>query len=252
MNGVSLEKNVKIRYSELDCNLTLKTSSLLQFLQDLASENAEELGFGYSYIIQHNLAWFLLKLHIEFDMYPKGLYSLDIKTEPRGYNKLFAFRDFQIKHCGEIIGRAVSTWGLVDIEARSMTNMVDMFTGHSQMKPLEKRETDLKYNKISPITNVSREKIFEVRFDDLDVNQHVNNANYITWAFETLDFDFRTQMSLRTLDMVFKKEAKYGEKILVQVEINENQTIHLIKNAVTNEELCLVSALWIKEKMSLL
>ena len=246
MGGQYLEENVRIRYSELDCNLTLKPSSLLQFLQDLASENAEELGFGYSYIIKHNLAWFLLKLHIEFDMYPKGLYSLDIKTEPRGYNKLFAFRDFHIKNCGEIIGRAASTWGLIGIETKSMTNMSEIFVNHPQMQPMEKREGDLKYNKISPVTNVSREKLFEVRFDDLDVNQHVNNANYITWAFEALDFDFRTNMTLKTLDMVFKKEAKYGEKILVQVEINETQTIHSIKNAETNEELCLVLAQWSK------
>ena len=90
----------------MDCGLVLKPSAMLQFLQDLASDNAEALGFGYSYIIKHNLAWFLLKYRIELDEYPKGIYDLTIQTNPRGYNKLFAFRDFTIKHGDKHIGRA--------------------------------------------------------------------------------------------------------------------------------------------------
>ena len=109
------EETVKIRYSEMDCDLVLKPGAMLQFLQDLASDNAENLDFGYSYIIKHNLAWFLLKYRLEFDDYPEGIYDLTIKTEPRGYNKMFAYRDFYISHNNKQIGRATSTWALVDL-----------------------------------------------------------------------------------------------------------------------------------------
>ena len=63
------EENVKVRYSEMDYDLVLKPSALLQFMQDMASDNAESLGFGYSYIVKHNLAWFLLKYRLEFEDY---------------------------------------------------------------------------------------------------------------------------------------------------------------------------------------
>ena len=43
-------KNIEVKYSEMDYNLTLKPSALLNYLQDFASENAESLNFGYSYI----------------------------------------------------------------------------------------------------------------------------------------------------------------------------------------------------------
>ena len=46
------EETVKVRYSELDCAMTLKPTALLQFLQDLASDNAEALGFGYSFLLK--------------------------------------------------------------------------------------------------------------------------------------------------------------------------------------------------------
>ena len=247
MEKDAFKETVKIRYSEMDCGLVLKPSAMLQFLQDLASDNAESLGFGYSYIIKHNLAWFLLKYRIEFDEYPEGIYDLTIQTEPRGYNKLFAFRDFAIKHGDKQIGRASSTWALVDLDSKGMANVSEALKTNPYMKLYEKREDDLIYGKIKPLEKIDIEKIFEIRFDDLDVNRHVNNANYIVWAFEPLDFEFRKSHKLKSLDMVFKKEIKYGSKVISQIEINDNITNHILKNADTGEDLCLVKAEWIKK-----
>ena len=241
------EETVKIRYSEMDCDLVLKPSALLQFLQDLASDNAESLGFGYSYIIQHNLAWFLLKYRLEFDDYPEGIYDLTIKTEPRGYNKIFAFRDFYISHGDKRIGRATSSWALVDLETKSMANTSEVLASNQYMVQHEKREDDLTYGKIRLPEKFDIEKTFEVRFDDLDVNRHVNNANYIVWAFEPLDFDFRRKHKLKTVDMVFKKEITHGSKVLSFTSIEDNITTHVLKNAETSEDLCLVCAEWLQK-----
>lgn len=241
------EETVKIRYSEMDCDLVLKPGAMLQFLQDLASDNAEQLDFGYSYIIKQNLAWFLLKYRLEFDDYPEGIYDLTIKTEPRGYNKMFAFRDFYITHQGKQIGRAASTWTLVDLSTKSMANASEIFANNKFMYLHDKREDDLNYGKIRLPEKFDVDKTFEVRFDDLDVNKHVNNANYIVWAIEPLSFDFRRSHKLKTVDMMFKKEITYGNKVLSEVAINGNTTIHAVKNAQTGEELCIMNAEWIEK-----
>ena len=240
------EETVKIRYSEMDCNLVLKPSAMLQFLQDLASDNAESLNFGYSYIIKNNLAWFLLKYRIEFDDYPQGIYDLTIRTEPRGYNKLFAFRDFEISHQGKSVGRATSSWALVDLNTKTMANVSEVLVDNEHMVQHDKRENDLNFERIRLPESFDTEKIFEIRFDDLDVNKHVNNANYIVWAFEPLDFEFRQTHKLKILDMVFKKEITYGSKVLSCIKIDDNITTHLLKNYETGEELCHVCAEWIK------
>ena len=89
------------------------------------------------------------------------------------------------------------------------------------------------------------EKEFEVRFNDLDVNGHANNGNYIIWAFEPLSFEHKTNKKIKTLDMMFKKEAKFGEKIVTQIEfLDENNTVHILKN-INGDELCLVQVEWI-------
>ena len=237
-------ENVKIRYSEMDFDLVLKPAVLLHFLQDMASDNAESLGFGYSYIIKKNLAWFLLKYRMEFEDYPQRVYDLKLVTEPRGYNKLFAFRNFVLYDGEKLLGRVSSSWALVDINSKSIVPVGDALENNPGMPPYVKREEDLVFEKIKPLERVDAEKIFEIRFDDIDVNNHVNNANYIVWAFEPLDFEFRSAKKLKTLDMVFKKEIKYGEKVLSQVEFQNDKTIHILKNAETGEDLCLISALW--------
>ena len=94
------------------------------------------------------------------------------------------------------------------------------------------------------VCSILRLAVFEIRFDDLDVNKHVNNANYVVWAFEPLDFEFRQKHKLKTLDMVFKKEITFGSKVLSCIKIDDNITIHLLRNYETGEDLCHVCAEW--------
>jgi len=237
-------ENYKIRYSEIDYKLTVKPSSLLQLMQEIASENAENLGFGYSFLTQKKLGWFLLKYHIEFEKYPSNINSLTIKTEPRGYNKLFAFRDFEIYNNETQLGRATTTWGLIDLTTKNMTNVQESLKDNGYMKPFARKENDLSYNKIQPIEKIDCEKKFEIRYDDLDVNKHANNSNYIIWALETLNFDFRAKNNIKTIDMLFKKEVGFDSVVASQVEIKNNITKHRLYNLKTNEDLCLIQIEW--------
>ncbi|MDD3593648.1 MAG: thioesterase [Candidatus Gastranaerophilales bacterium] len=236
-------KNYEIKYHEIDTQMVLKPSVLFEYLEDIAAKNADTIGFGYDDITRRGYAWFLLKYTMEFSNYPQNILGLKIETEPRGANRLFAYRDFAIKDGeNDVIGRVNSTWGLIDINTKSMVNPQTAFP---QMAPLEKREDDLKYTKIPAITELSAEKTFHVRYDDIDVNQHVNNSNYILWAFEALPIEFRSSKKLKKLDLTYKKEVKYGNNIVSKVQITDNTTIHVIKNASTDEELCSILAQWV-------
>lgn len=238
-------KKISVRYSEMDYKLALKLSALLNYFQDFASENAEDLGFGYSYIIKKDLAWFLLKYRIEFNTYPVEEYNLTVKTEPRGYNKLFAYRDFELSHGEKVFARAFSSWALVNLKNGKLTSIAEALDDNSNMPAFQKRENDLSFEKIQMPQNILMERIFEIRYDDIDVNRHANNCNYIIWALEPLDIEFRSKHYPKIIDIVFKKEIKYGNKILSQVEIVDNlHTLHLLKNAQTGEDLCALNILW--------
>lgn len=234
-----------VKYSEMDHNLALKPFSLLNFLQDIASLNAEELGFGYTYMSSHNYAWFLIKYRMEFYDYPVNLLNITIKTRPRGYNKLFAYREFELLDSEKILGKIFSMWSVVDINSRQTVLISNAFSENENMRPYEKSENDLQFAKIKPCESSFISKEFEVRYNDLDVNGHANNGNYIVWAFEPLSLEFKTMHKIKSLDMVFKKEARYAEKITAQVYFKDELTsVHVIKNE-KNEDLCLIECCWV-------
>lgn len=239
------EEKFIVKYSEIDQNKALKPYSLLNFLQDIASKNAEDLGFGYSFIYPKNCAWFLLKYRMEFEDYPFDTQELTLKTEPRGYNKLFAYRDFELYHENKLLGRMQSLWSLVDITNRSMVPISHIIDNNPRMSFFMKREDDLSFAKIPSIEKVELEKEFEVRYNDLDVNGHANNGNYIVWAFEPLNFEFKNTHKIKILDMVYKKEAKFGEKVISQIGFkDEHTTLHRLQN-IEGEDLCLLQCVWI-------
>ena len=236
-----LTKELPITFYQVDHNSALKPSVLLNYFQGLATDSADSLGFGYDVIMEKKVCWFLIKYHIEFKKYPSNVKSLTFKTEPRGVDKLMALRDFEVLENGESIVKATSSWLLVDMDTRNLVSIKEVLPS---MFPHEKREGDLKFEKIKLPENFNNKIEFRVRYDDLDINQHVNNANYIVWALEALPFEFRSNHGIKSLDMYFKKEALYNETIVSQCLLDETNltSTHSITNKETGEELCLVMA----------
>ena len=243
-NKVS-EESINIRYSDLDFDKCLKPFSLLNFFQDIASDNAEQLGFGYSYIYPRDYMWVLLKYRIEFEEYPKDIQDLILRTEPRGYQKIFAFRNFELLSQNKVLAKASSMWSLVNIKTKSLASIEKIIPADIFPK-FESNEKDLSFGKIPTLNKIDYRKDFEVRYNDIDVNRHANNGNYIVWALEPIDLEFRMNHTLKNIDMFFKKEVKYGEKLTSEVEIlNENTTLHRLHHTKTGEDLCLVKCEWI-------
>ena len=245
LNNIVLEENINIKYSEMDFDKSLKPYSLLNYFQDIASESAERLGFGYSFVRERNLMWVLLKYRIEFDEYPVDIFKARLTTQPRGYNRLFAYRNFELYAGEKRLARASSIWSLVNMSNKSIS-MVENVIQNPYMPKFQANDTDLKFGKIPQISKIDLQKEFEVRYNDVDVNLHANNGNYIVWAFEPLSYEFKANHKLKTIDMIFKKELKYGEKLISQVEfIDEKTTLHELKHAETNEDLCLLRCEWV-------
>ena len=245
MKDLILEENIHIRYSDSECNQRLKPFSLLNFFQDLAAESAERLGFGYSVIYPKQLMWVLLKYRIEFTHYPHQVNKLTIRTQPRGYNRLFAYRNFEIYADDKMCGRASSVWALVNSNTLEIAHVGEVLAENENMIKFVPNETDLKFAKIPPLTQADYQETFKVRYNDIDVNMHANNGNYIIWAIEPLPYEWKHEKALKNIDIVFKKEIKCGEELLCKVQkLDEHNTLHALVHAQTQEDLCLIKCEW--------
>ena len=254
-SNAKLIKKYDIKYYEQNVKGDLKESSLLNILQDIATISAESLGFGPSFVFSHNYAWVVLKYHIEIYKEIRNFSYIKLVTEARGISKLYAFRDFEIySPDDELVGRVCSSWVLIDMESRKMLPMQKVL---DFVPKFEKRENDLEYDKIEIPQNIKDdktsefyEKVFEVHFDDIDVNHHANNSNYMVWALEVLPVDFRLEYTPKVIDIKYKKETSVNKKVCSEVikflENNKIVTIHTIKDKETEEELTLLKIQWDK------
>lgn len=232
-----------LRYYEKDLNRYIKPVSLMNFMQDVAAIHAEDNNFGESFVFSNNLAWFVLKYKLVIYEQINDMMEIKIRTESRGAARLFAYRDFYFYHNDKIFAKAISQWALVNFETKKMVKPQDAI---QNLPVFEKREDDLEFEKIPSFETAQFEKNFEIRFDDIDINQHVNNPNYLAWALETLDYDFKCNNVMKSMDIYFKKETSFGHDILSSATIDNssNISVHSIKNAQTNEELCCIKIEW--------
>jgi len=243
IENYTLEKDYEISISETECSRRVKPVILLNYMQDIAEKSIAKIGEQYSCdgLAKKGYGWFVIRYRIEFENYLAGLKDVKITTESRGCQKSTFYRDFAIydNKTKTRIMRAVSSWLIVDLNKKAIVNIEKEYPEFLQFA---QRDDDLKLNKLRPLTRVDKEKLFEIRYDDLDINNHVNNTVYIAWALEVLDYEFRKNHTIKSIDVYFKHDVEYGEPVLSQVCIDEENAIteHLIKNASTDENLCLL------------
>ena len=234
----TLEKTYPISMAEHDLQYRLKPAALLNLLQDMGARNIYGTSIGNQELNAQNLGWFLVRYRIEFDKYPKELSEICLKTENRGTLRQTAYRDFEAYTTdGDRVLRATSSWLMVDLDSKSLVNIEQKFP---DIKKFEKRENDLTLRKLKSLAEWNREKTFHVRYEDLDMNGHVNNTIYISWAIEALDIEYLNSHDIKNIDIYFKHEVRYGEDVVSLAYVEESYSEHLIKIDGSGEEVCLI------------
>ena len=227
--AVMVQKYIKdyiVKSYEADCHGFLRLLTLMNYLQDIACENAEALGFGFVACAEQNLTWVGSNYLVKIKRLPRIDEHFTIETWPSGTKLWGGVRDFNIKNAnGEIIVSAISQWVLIDVEKRRPVILSKYFP---EYKVLNERALDDDFTKFAELKNPDSVMEIAVRFDDIDVNNHVNNAVYPLWASECVGSAFRLNHIPAALEICYKKEALYGEKVEVRSKQNESETLHEI------------------------
>ena len=236
-------KEYQIRTYECDKNSNLRLVTLMNIFQDMADEQAALLGLGLEFCLSNGKAWVGSNYHLQISRMPKLHEEITLTTWPAVEKKLGAIRDFLVTDAlGNEIIRASSQWILIDVAKKRPISLRDNLPQYQVISDRVMAE-----NFDSRLNDIEREDYrlsFNVRFDDIDINNHVNNAVYPLWASEALPIEFRQSKELKEIEVSFKKEGLYGEKVEVVTQINGNETLHKILAQADGRELSRVRILW--------
>lgn len=229
VNKMTIEKYHKqyaIRSYECDRNNNLRILTLMNIFQDMADEDAARQGFGLEFCISNGMTWVGANYVIEIERLPKIHELVTIETWPSAKNKLSAYRDFEVfGEDGKPIIKASSQWLLLNLAKKRPVSVIDNMPSHQL---LEERAITTDFPKLDECKHIDSSYKFRVRFDDIDLNKHINNAVYILWATEAVEPDFRLTHNPIKISINFRKEGYMGEKIKVLTEMSDNVSIHSI------------------------
>lgn len=198
----------RIRYSELAENGCLSLDGLINYMQDCASFESEELGVGMEHLYQKNRTWVLNFWQIVIQRYPKMGEKITIGTQAYGCEKMFGYRNFMLIDAqGEYIAKANSVWILMDQQkGRPVIVKPEEAAVYGTAEPIP---MDYAPRKIAIPEGGVPQNSFCVQEYHLDTNHHVNNGQYVRMASAFLP---KGQM-IRELRAEYKKQAVLGDEM---------------------------------------
>ena len=205
-------ENLRIEFCDVDPSGGITPFQVFDYFQKAAIRHAEDLGVGRAALAGRALVWILSRMSISIDRRLQLDESAELRSWPRGFEKLFAVRDYDmIDERGEVCVRGRAYWLLLDIEKRRPLPPARLGITLPANDGLDALDASAKG--LSEAAGLVRAAERAVRYSDIDYNGHVNNARYIQWIQDSLPDAVLTGAKTIRLDINYLSEVKAGAHI---------------------------------------
>jgi acyl-ACP thioesterase len=206
----------------------IKPNVLMQYLQEAAARHAEQLGVGFADLERWDCFWVLVNLRLEMTDTPRWRDAMTIRTWPSGCTRLLASREFVGEGAdGRELFRASSVWMILDKHGSRPKNLsrLDLHLPPTGLKVLSKELHRLQRAPV-PYTNAGT---ISVPFSALDFNRHVNNTEYVRWAFDGLHRHLGQVPPVRSVQVTYTAEVFEGDDLEVLVAAEQGVPIRVVE-----------------------
>ena len=196
-----------------DASFYLKPAAFMDMAQEIAYWAAHELGFGYDDLHVHHTAWVLSRMHFHFEKLPKWRDDVSLYTWHKGADGLFYLRDFYLQDKdGNRLVTGTSSWVVIDEQTRRLVRPEEL---QERLGADEEKMEDAiaeRAPKVAMPRGAEPEPAGEhtVAYSDVDIIGHTNNARYMVWAMDCIDFETASTRRVRDLYINFNKETTPG------------------------------------------
>ncbi len=213
--GYKFCQDVCIPCYDTDASFYLKPAAFMDLAQEIAYWAAQMLGFGYDDLHIHHTAWVLSRMHFHFENPPKWRDNVTLYTWHKGPDGLFYLRDFYLRDPeGNRLVTCTSSWVIIDERTRRLVRP-------EEMQELLSVEPDVDHAIAIPAPKVAIPRGMQpepagehvVRYSDIDIIGHTNNARYMVWAMDCVDYELVSSRRVRDVYINFNKETTPGMSV---------------------------------------
>lgn len=243
-------KDLTIRFSETDNRGKFSIISIFNCFQDVGSEHAFKLGLSAWHLLKKNYTWVMLKYNVRINKLPGWNEKVTMSTWRYPLRNLYDLRQFDIRDShGTLLISGLSSWVMMNFDSRKPVRL-DRFIPADQLENQTEVADD--FSRLPTIDHVDHEKRFNVRMQDIDFNNHVNNSVYIGWAVETVPPEVYASYTLKQVEANYLGEISYGHTIHAKIKDDSSPEqptrtfYHQIEGGEDRRELTRLKTVWEK------
>ena len=212
--GYKFRSDICLPCYQTDRNGVLKVTGFMDLAQEIAYWAAEELGFGYTTLHVHHIAWVLSRMHISFGESARWRDNVKLYTWHKGANGLFYLRDFDLQDTsGNHLVTATSSWVVMNEETRRLVRPEELSGLLAMDGPVDDAIPEPAPKLVLP-KEVEPEPAGEhiVSYSDIDILGHTNNVRYMVWAMDHIPAE-DAMKPVGDVWINFNKETTLGETV---------------------------------------
>lgn len=214
------QKEYNLRGSDFDKYDHIKPSAILDLFQDAAGQHAYELNVGFGDLLSRGLLWVLTRVKFKILGNISRYQSVVVKTWPLAPNRLNYRREYAIEDLdGNKLIIGSSEWVIIDSKERKFLSVPDLYPiddGFNTEIMCEER-----MRKVRDFDASDTPYIVNTGFNDLDINNHVNNTKYANFVIDAINPDDNDVIDTFQID--YRKEVMQGD--IIQIYINKQDNV---------------------------
>ena len=220
------EETFNVGFCDADFKDEMKISSLLSYFETAASNSAEELGFGYSFLKAHGYAFFLCEIRCTLYKSVALGEALRVVTWPTPPSYAVFGREFEgfCAHKEKAL-IATSRWCAVDFASgRILTSKAFPEQDYSDSAVYDPHKSGVpagKTAKLSPEEGELR-YFFTVANSEYDHNMHVNNTRYADYCLNCFSVEELAKRRLKGFALSYVKQCREGDELRFYRKDGEN------------------------------
>ena len=236
------EKHYTVGNRDVGNNNKATNKAMLKYLENIACRHSDEVGYGINTIEETKVVWILLDWKLKVIERPKYGQTIKVRTWSRKMEKYYAYRDFEI--CDEkdnIIAIATTKWVLLGADTRKIQRIPEELVSKYE----QETERHVFENEIEKLQEQEKNEYsmeVKTRRTDIDINNHVNNLNYLDLAYEILP-DEIYKKDINNVRITYKHQIKPRKMVNIAYVKQDEKNIITIKTQ-NKEQLHAIVELW--------
>lgn len=211
-----------IRYSDYKDFETVKTSAILEVIQEAAILNSVSCGYGIDNLRSINRAWLLQGINVRIEN-PVSTHSpLAVNTAVKSLKGVLSERGTIIEQNGKTVVKSIANWCLLDTKRMRLARIPKEMTDSYQHYCFG----DEFFNYVRPEIIEDALEVYTIRVSnkELDTNKHLNNQKGAELLMDAIPFDFE----IKDIKLYYHNPAYLGEELSVCVkEMDNGYYVHL-------------------------